>query len=663
MPGGGIKGSWALIGARGADRAARRKAFTALDPSAAVRSVRVPQSLLSVVAVAAVVAATFGVLQVDAFAGGRNDVARDQGCFCHGEGSNNQLLPNEDLQDGQPDPGVEVTLTHDVPAAGYVPEAEYTFTVEVACGTSSVCETDPPEDGHQGGFNVEVTAGTLPDPGSDAAYKVTSDGRQATHNGEDGNKQRNWTVTWTAPERGAGTVKVYVVANAVDGDNTYGEDDRWNWVDYDGGDVTDADKHVAFPEGQVPDAPPGVDVQAEDGTLNVTWGVPDAHGFDLVEYVVHRNDTSGDLVERARVPAGTTTFVDDEVAAGVRYDYAVSAVSEVGEGDLSSIVQGVIVVPPDPPRDLTVRPGDAVVALSWTAPAKDRGAAVTEYRVYRGTSPDALALLASTTGTAFDDGTVDNDVTYNYAVAAVNAAGEGSHTPTVEATPRASLNLPPTVAVGAPAEGATVNASLLVHGTASDPEDALDRVEVRVDGADWLVADGVANWSIALQLSPGDHSIEARAWDAADQTSAVVSRNVTVPGDGDADDVEGDGPTADLPAPGNLTVTRIEAGHRLTWDPVPGVEGYAVERSLGGPFFRLAETNATTFTDTALVPGAVHRYRVSALASGGAAGEASAPVETSVEGGPVEALPPSFVVLLLAVVATAAVLVVLHRLG
>jgi len=62
------------------------------------------------------------------------------------------------------------------------------------------------------------------------------------------------------------------------------------------------------------------------------------------------------------------------------------------------------------------------VSLRWQAP--DTGP-VTGYNVYRGTSPYALSLLASTGNTTTFSDTSANPQLYYYTVRAFNAAGEG----------------------------------------------------------------------------------------------------------------------------------------------------------------------------------------------------------------------------------------------
>jgi acid phosphatase type 7 len=87
---------------------------------------------------------------------------------------------------------------------------------------------------------------------------------------------------------------------------------------------------------------------------------------------------------------------------------------------------------------LSASAADSKVRLSWTAPS-DGGAAITAYKVYRGSASGTETLLGSTANVnAYDDTAVTNDTKYYYRVAAVNSIGEGSLSNEVSATPSAA---------------------------------------------------------------------------------------------------------------------------------------------------------------------------------------------------------------------------------
>jgi hypothetical protein len=96
--------------------------------------------------------------------------------------------------------------------------------------------------------------------------------------------------------------------------------------------------------------------------------------------------------------------------------------------------------PPPPPTvpgapTVTATGGNGVVHLVWNAPS-DGGSAITNYKVYRGTSSGTETLLTTLgTTTSFDDTAVSNGTTYYYKISAVNSVGEGSSSTEVSATP------------------------------------------------------------------------------------------------------------------------------------------------------------------------------------------------------------------------------------
>ena len=97
--------------------------------------------------------------------------------------------------------------------------------------------------------------------------------------------------------------------------------------------------------------------------------------------------------------------------------------------------------PPSAPTGLAAVAGDAQVSLSWTAPSFDGGSAVSNYRVYRGTSPNGETFLANAgTATSFTDGGAANDTTYYYKVSAENGNGEGALSGEASASPAVVVN-------------------------------------------------------------------------------------------------------------------------------------------------------------------------------------------------------------------------------
>ena len=111
------------------------------------------------------------------------------GCGCHSGGAG----------------GVTPVLSG-LPTA-YTPATTYSLSISMTGSPQS------------GGFNIEVSKGALSNPSS--AAQVSSNGFQATHNTW---TSTSWTVDWTAPAAGSGSVQVdLAVLHGNNGQNTTGD--------------------------------------------------------------------------------------------------------------------------------------------------------------------------------------------------------------------------------------------------------------------------------------------------------------------------------------------------------------------------------------------------------------------------------------------------------
>src|SRR5204863_6021563 len=100
------------------------------------------------------------------------------------------------------------------------------------------------------------------------------------------------------------------------------------------------------------------------------------------------------------------------------------------------------------------------VGLGWNAPSSNGGAAITSYRVFRGTNSSNTSLVTS--GGCANLGAVlgctdtglTNGQSYYYIVSAVNSVGQGPPSNSATATPASTLSIttgslnPPTATVG-----------------------------------------------------------------------------------------------------------------------------------------------------------------------------------------------------------------------
>jgi adhesin/invasin len=187
-----------------------------------------------------------------------------------------------------------------------------------------------------------------------------------------------------------------------------------------------------------PGAPSISSVTAGDGQLSVAFTAPASDGGSAItnyEYSVN-----GGTSWSTRSPASTTSpVVITGLVDGTSYSVALRAVNGVGAGAASSTSSGTPIGVATAPTGLAATGGNASASLTWTAPAIDGGAAITDYAVQystNGTSWSTFAHAASTS-TAITVTGLTNGTTYQFRVAAVNAAGTGPTSALATATPGA----------------------------------------------------------------------------------------------------------------------------------------------------------------------------------------------------------------------------------
>src|SRR5207247_1529794 len=159
------------------------------------------------------------------------------------------------------------------------------------------------------------------------------------------------------------------------------------------------------------------------------WSAPSSDGGSAItNYKVYRGTSSGTETLLTTV-GNVSTYTDSSAVNGTTYWYKVSAVNGVGEGsDRKSGVEAEWGVQGE--RWALVFGGETcgrgILALQWSAPSSDGGSAITNYKVYRGTSSGTETLLTTVGNVStYTDSSAVNGTTYWYKVSAVNGVGEG----------------------------------------------------------------------------------------------------------------------------------------------------------------------------------------------------------------------------------------------
>ena len=132
---------------------------------------------------------------------------------------------------------------------------------------------------------------------------------------------------------------------------------------------------------------------------------------------------------------GTFTYTGGPYPAGTHYYYA-NATDKAGNIASTGVKSFVVITTPGAPQNLNAVAGDKKVTLTWQPPSNNGGSAITNYKIYRGTSSGGESYLTTVGNvTSYEDTSVTNGVTYYYKVSAVNSVGEGPLSNEVSATP------------------------------------------------------------------------------------------------------------------------------------------------------------------------------------------------------------------------------------
>ncbi len=169
------------------------------------------------------------------------------------------------------------------------------------------------------------------------------------------------------------------------------------------------------------------------GALTVHNGGTQAATFDA-EF--QSNAVAEPVWNSTNKPRGMPTAGRRGITVGAGESVTVYPTDWLDLSHAQVLIQGeVILVPPGVPLDLTATPDFGKVTLAWLPPQGDGGSAIINYVLMRGPTPTTLVehkVLAAVTG--YVDTDVQANLTYHYALLAVNAKGRGPQTTTVEAT-------------------------------------------------------------------------------------------------------------------------------------------------------------------------------------------------------------------------------------
>jgi parallel beta-helix repeat protein len=176
-------------------------------------------------------------------------------------------------------------------------------------------------------------------------------------------------------------------------------------------------------------------------TLNWLEPISDG-GSPITNYRIYRGMTPGGEVFLTEI-GKIENYLDPGLVIGQTYYYTVSAVNGVGEGPQSVEASATTLGLPSEPLNLQATADDAQVNLIWDPPTSAGASPITNYRIFRGTSPGSETFLTEIgVITTYLDLSVTNGVTYFYNVSAKNSDGEGPRSNGTSATPTPPPGVP-----------------------------------------------------------------------------------------------------------------------------------------------------------------------------------------------------------------------------
>jgi hypothetical protein len=211
--------------------------------------------------------------------------------------------------------------------------------------------------------------------------------------------------------------------------------------------------------------------------------------------------------------------------------HSLTAIARDAAGNVTTSAAIAVTVDNAPPTvAITAPAGGATVVgtISITASASDNVAVIgVQFRL------DGANFGAEDTTAPYSvswNTTTASEGSHSLTAIARDAAGNVTTSPAIVVTVDNIDEVPPTVAITAPAGGATVAGTISVNASASDNV-AVVGVQFRIDGANLGAEDTVAPYSVSWNTttaSNGSHSVTAIARDAAGNTTTSAAVTVTV---------------------------------------------------------------------------------------------------------------------------------------
>jgi len=264
--------------------------------------------------------------------------------------------------------------------------------------------------------------------------------------------------------------------------------------------------------------------------------------------------------------------------------------------DFSGSIVGGATTAPDAPTGVSATAGNASIAVSWTAPANNGGAAITGYKVYANGS-----LMTTSASTSANLSGLVNGTAYAVTVVASNSVGDSAASASASATPNTTPSAPQNVS--ATEDNASISVSW--SAPASDGGAAITGYKVFLDG------------SVAATTASTSYNLTGLTNGTA---YSVTVKATNVDGDGEASAAISITPNTVPSAPRSVAVTAGNGSLAVSWSAPASNGGLAVTAYkvyLDGSSTAAAATAGTSATLSGLTNGTSYSVTVTAVNSDG----------------------------------------------
>jgi titin len=344
----------------------------------------------------------------------------------------------------------------------------------------------------------------------------------------------------------------------------------------------------------VPAAPASLTLAPGNQQLGLQFTAPTDNGGAAISGYEVSTDSGATWTTLATTGTGTLAGTVTGLTNGTQYGVLVRAVNVAGSGSGSGLVPATPRTVPNAPTSLSLTPGNTQLALQFTVPSDNGGAAITGYEVSTDSGTTWASLLHSGTGpiTAVLTG-LGNGTQYGVEVRAVNLAGSGAASLVAQATPR--------TVPGAPGSVTLVPSShqFALHFAApsSDGGAAIGGYEVSSDGGTtWspltVSGSGTINGMVTGLVNGTQYSVRVRAVNVAGSGAAsalvtVTPRDIPGPPSDLAATPQNGGGSLSFSAPsdnGGATITgyQVSSDNGATWSPLDTVGSAAISATVPG---------------------------------------------------------------------------------